>query len=65
MEFTFTPFKHQQDEWDISREYEMRAILWEQGTGKTKLTIDTAQWLFRQGLIDAVFVVAPNGVHTN
>jgi SNF2 family DNA or RNA helicase len=65
MQFTFEPFEHQRTEWDISREEEMRAILWEQGTGKTKLTIDTAQWLYRQGLIDAVFVVAPNGVHTN
>jgi SNF2 family DNA or RNA helicase len=35
----------------------------EQGTGKTKVTIDFANALFRAGLIDMVFLVAPNGVH--
>lgn len=34
-------------------------------TGKSKLTIDTAGWLWLQGKIDAVVVVAPNGVHRN
>jgi SNF2 family DNA or RNA helicase len=35
----------------------------EQGTGKTKVTIDFANALFSAGLIDMVFLVAPNGVH--
>lgn len=35
----------------------------EQGTGKTKVTIDFANALFTAGLIDMVFLVAPNGVH--
>lgn len=34
-------------------------------TGKSKLTIDTACWLYLRGLIDGVLVVAPNGVHRN
>ena len=34
-------------------------------TGKSKLTIDTACWLWLRGLIDGVLVVAPNGVHRN
>lgn len=59
------PFDHQLDEWEVSREAESRAIFWEQGTGKSKLIIDTACWMWLQGLIDGVLVVAPNGVHRN
>jgi len=43
----------------------VRGILWEQGTGKTKLVIDTAAWMYEEGLIDCVLVLAPNGVHEN
>lgn len=67
MEYHFKtePFNHQREEWLRSREEEARAIFWEQGTGKSKLTIDTACWLWLRGLIDGVLVVAPNGVHRN
>ncbi|XAO36612.1 DNA helicase [Pseudomonas phage PC1] len=67
MEYPFKtePFNHQREEWLRSREEEARAIFWEQGTGKSKLTIDTACWLWMRGLIDGVLVVAPNGVHRN
>lgn len=64
-EFKTDPFDHQREEWERSREEEARAIFWEQGTGKSKLTIDTACWLWMRGLIDGVLVVAPNGVHRN
>jgi len=37
----------------------------EQGTGKTKTTIDTAAQLADQKLIDGILVVAPPGVHRN
>lgn len=63
--FRTEPFAHQREEWLASRDAEARAIFWEQGTGKSKLTIDTAGWLWAQGRIDAVVVVAPNGVHRN
>jgi SNF2 family DNA or RNA helicase len=59
------PFDHQRKEWLLSRETPAKAIFWEQGTGKSKLTIDTACWLWHKGLIDGVLVVAPNGVHRN
>lgn len=64
-EFKTVPFKHQLEEWERSREEVARAIFWEQGTGKSKLTIDTACWLWMRGLIDGVLVIAPNGVHRN
>lgn len=63
--FKTKPFQHQREEWEFSRELQARAIFWEQGTGKSKLTIDTACWLWMRSLIDAVVVVAPNGVHRN
>jgi SNF2 family DNA or RNA helicase len=34
----------------------------EQGTGKTKVAIDTAAYLYAEGKIDAMLIVAPNGV---
>lgn len=64
-EFKTAPFNHQRAEFEFSRSLSARAIFWEQGTGKSKLTIDTACYLWLQGLIDAVVVVAPNGVHRN
>jgi len=59
------PFEHQQVTWEASRDLEAFCVFWEQGTGKTKLTIDTFNHLFVEGKIDAVVVVAPNGVHRN
>lgn len=41
-----------------------RFISWEQGTGKTWLTIVNAARLYLAGKIDAMIVLAPNGVHT-
>lgn len=41
------------------------ALLMEQGTGKTWTLLADMERLFAAGLIDALFVVAPKGVHTN
>lgn len=60
-----TPFSHQAQVFEESRDLPTFAVFWEQGTGKTKLIIDTAVWLFMRGEIDAVIVVAPNSVHRN
>ena len=59
------PFKHQEDVFLASRDKEYFALLMEQGTGKSKVTVDTAAWLYAQGKIDAMLVIAPNGVHSN
>jgi len=64
-QFKTEPFAHQREEWEKHRETPARAIFWEMGTGKTKLLIDTAAWLALQGKVDAMLVVAPNGVHRN
>lgn len=59
------PFAHQRELFERTRDLSSFAILWEQGTGKTKPTIDTVAWLYGQDKIDALLVVAPNGVHHN
>ncbi len=59
------PYKHQAEELDISKDMEYRALFWEQGTGKTKTIIDTAEHLYHAGKADCLLVAAPNGVHRN
>ncbi len=67
MTYTYktTPFAHQREVFEASRDLEIYALWWEMGVGKTKTIIDTAAWLAQRGKIDAVLVVAPNGVHSN
>lgn len=64
-EFKTKPFAHQEAVFNEHREDPSYALFWEQGCGKTKPTIDTAAYLYERGEIDAVVVVAPNGVHRN
>lgn len=59
------PLAHQRRIFLKTRDWPVYANLSEQGTGKTKIFIDTACWLYNKGDIDAVVVVAPNGVHCN
>lgn len=63
--FKTRPFKHQAYEFLKHRKDPERAMLWSMRTGKSKATIDQACYAFSQGKIDAVLVVAPNGVHEN
>jgi SNF2 family DNA or RNA helicase len=66
--FKTKPYAYQLDMLKFG-ENELRAgnpgFAWfaEQGTGKTKVTIDFANALFKADFIDMVFLVAPNGVH--
>jgi hypothetical protein len=64
-DFRTDPYLHQLREFERSAELPARALLWQQRTGKTKLTIDTACHLARKGEVDAVVLLAPNGVHEN
>lgn len=63
MEYKTKPMEHQSraEDWSYNKEY--FAYFMEQGTGKTKTTIDIASNWFLEGIIDAVMVIAPNGVH--
>lgn len=57
------PYDHQVDA--VCKLYPLTfgAEFMEQGTGKTKVAIDLATNWYKEGLIDAVMVIAPNGVH--
>ena len=59
------PFAHQEKVFNDSRNREFYALLMEQGTGKSKIIVDTGTWLYCQGKIDMVIIVAPNGVQRN
>lgn len=64
-EFKLPPFSHQLEEFNTNKDQPYWALFWEQGTGKSKETIDQACYNFEQGRINAIFVLAPNGVHRN
>jgi len=59
------PFSHQLKELNEHGLDAVRAIHWEQGTGKTWLGLATAEKLHAAGEIDALFILAPSGLHTN
>lgn len=53
------PFKHQQEDTEVVVNHSYFFITSEMRTGKTKICIDAAQFLYIQGIIDRVIVVAP------
>lgn len=57
------PYNHQIAAHNFCINKEFFALFMEQGTGKTKTTVDLANDMFLKGDIQAVMVVAPNGVH--
>jgi SNF2 family DNA or RNA helicase len=63
--FKTKPFAHQLKVFMESRRKRNFALLMEQGTGKTKVALDTAAYLYLNGKIDTLVVIAPNGVHRN
>ncbi len=59
------PFKHQRQALrEGAKDYNF-AYFMEMGTGKTKVAIDNAAYLFQEKRIDFVFVIAPNSVYRN
>jgi len=59
------PFQHQKELFERTADYQYYALFWEQGCGKTKPVIDTCAYQYLKGTVDALLVVAPNGVHRN
>lgn len=66
-EFAFktVPRAYQAAHFEQHRDHERHILLWEPGVGKSKPICDTAAWLWVRDRIDAVLVLAPNGVHFN
>jgi SNF2 family DNA or RNA helicase len=63
--FKTRPYDHQFKAWDISKDLEAYALFMEMGTGKTKVILDTAAWLYDNGKIDAVMIFANKGSYMN
>lgn len=59
------PFAHQKKHLSDHARTKAWGLLWEQGTAKTKPTIDTIAYNFMIGEIDGAMVVAPPGVERN
>lgn len=58
-------FDYQREDFSRVAETSNIAVLYEQGLGKTKMTLDNARYLHAHGEIEMLLVVAPSGVHTN
>jgi SNF2 family DNA or RNA helicase len=56
-------FDHQKQAFALSKDAPVFALFMEMGTGKTKVVLDTAAYLYARGEVDLLLVVAPNGVH--
>lgn len=61
--FKTQPFAHQKTCFDVSKDAEIFAILFEMGAGKSKVIVDNAAYLYSLGRINCLVVLAPNGVH--
>jgi hypothetical protein len=61
----FPPFSNQAACFERGRQKTAWGFLMEQGTGKSKSFCDKSIHLFLQEKIDAMVVIAPNGVHRN
>ena len=58
-------FEHQREALKRGAESKNFAYFMEMGTGKTKVSIDNASYLFTQNKIKNVIVIAPNSVYLN
>ena len=67
MEFKYKtePFEHQRTALKKGALQKLYAYFMEMGTGKTKVTIDNACYLYTQKEISSVIVIAPNSVYRN
>jgi SNF2 family DNA or RNA helicase len=57
------PYQHQARELAERASQPAWALFWDCGTGKTRAVLDLAGELYGRGEIDALLVLAPNGVH--
>lgn len=64
-QYKTTPFNHQRNIFEQTRDYQYYALFWEMGTGKSKVVIDTAQWLFVNEKIDSIIITAEKGYYLN
>lgn len=61
--FKTEPRSYQLEAYNRFKDAESIALLFDMGLGKTKTAIDIASYKFLMDKIDAVMIIAPNGVH--
>lgn len=62
VQFPVAPFKHQWEALEKGGNKYGFAFLMDPGTGKTKVTIDNAYWLYARGVINGLLVTGPGDV---
>ena len=63
--FKTEPFAHQLKAWELSKDKESFALFMEMGTGKSKVILDTASYIYDNGKIDTLLIIAPKGAYRN
>jgi len=63
--FKTKPFKHQEDCFEINKNRKFFAELMEMGTGKSKVLLDTAAYMYDQGWINALHIFGNKGSYMN
>jgi SNF2 family DNA or RNA helicase len=59
----FVAYEHQATDFERYKDATEIALFWEQGLGKSKEMLDIAKYKYKKGEIDALLIIAPNGVH--
>ena len=62
-EFKTVPYEHQKKAFWLSKDLEIFAYLMEMGTGKSKVLLDVAAYLWSTGAINGLLLLSPKGVH--
>lgn len=63
--FRVKPYAHQLEAWQRSKDEYNYALFMEMGTGKTKVALDTAAYLYDKGEINRLIVFANKGSYLN
>ena len=63
--FKTKPFAHQLEAWKLSKDKDSFALFMEMGTGKSKVILDTASYLYDNGEINTLLIIAPKGAYRN
>ena len=63
--FKTKPYQHQKQVFNETKQKKVIALFMEMGTGKSKVALDTAGFLFKNKDIDSLLIIAPKGVYDN
>ena len=63
--FKSAPYGHQLKVWEISKDKKVYGLFMEMGTGKSKVILDSASYLYDNGKINLLLIIAPKGAYRN